>query len=774
MRELEPIQRLTSRNVEVVPASVSTAPRVPELQTEGPLEEGSGFMEYWRMVRRHPYILIAAFILGGTAGFMTTLRQPRIYQARVTLEIQGLNEDFLNMRNINPTVSGASGFYPEIDIQTQVRIIESRALNDRVVARMVAAGSPGNLIPPDRLTSWRRVLKAEPPTQGALWQQALSTAAGSIHGRNTALTRIIEVTCDSTDPRVASTFLNLLSEEYIEQNLEARWRSTEHTGEWLTRQLQDLKSKLERAQSDLQAYGTATGLIFTSDKSSNVDDLQLAQLGGLQKELTEAEADRVRKEARFGMISNTPVDTLPDILDDHALAESQRTLVDLRRQQAQLRVSFTPNHPEVRRVEAQMASLEGELVRQRDRILQRIKNDFEAAQYREKLLTASYQAQARRVSEKAAQIVHYNLLKREVDTTRELYESMLQKLKEASVASALRATNIRVVDAAESPGIPYRPDVPRTAMAGVLAGLVFGIAVIVLRERSDRTIQGPGEAIYYLKVPELGVVPIASFSLRGAQGSRGGMLQPAGTSLELSTWNDKTSIVAEAFRNTLTSILFSDQNAEAWRVIVVTSASPREGKTTLVSNLSVALAEIQSRVLLVDGDTRRPRVHSVFGLENTFGLTDILGGDGPLEWDAIERAIQPTAVPHLFILPSGKSRHSSNLLYSTRLPELLRLVRARFDTTLIDTPPMVNIADARVFGRHADGVILAIRSTVTTRDSALRAKQRLSEDGITVIGTILNAWNPNLPGYKYYKYYHNYYDGYYHYYGQNGTSSKKK
>jgi capsular exopolysaccharide synthesis family protein len=198
-------------------------------------------------------------------------------------------------------------------------------------------------------------------------------------------------------------------------------------------------------------------------------------------------------------------------------------------------------------------------------------------------------------------------------------------------------------------------------------------------------------------------------------------------------------------------------------VLVLTSASPKEGKTTVVSNLSIALAEINQRVLVIDGDMRRPRLHAVFNVENHRGLSDLLLEKTPLDGAKLEEACAATSVPGVYVLASGSSRRSaSSLLHSPRLPELLNLAREKFDTVVVDTPPMVNIADARVVARFADALILVVRSGATTRDAAQLAKSRFAEDGIPVLGTILNFWNPKTPGYSYYRYY---YAGYYHYYG---------
>jgi capsular exopolysaccharide synthesis family protein len=240
--------------------------------------------------------------------------------------------------------------------------------------------------------------------------------------------------------------------------------------------------------------------------------------------------------------------------------------------------------------------------------------------------------------------------------------------------------------------------------------------------------------------------------------------------VEMISFRQQTSLLAESFRTTLTSILFSRRNGDRPRVLVLTSASPKEGKTTVVSNLSIAVAEIKPRVLVIDADMRRPRLHDIFQVENHLGLSNLLLERAPLEAARLDAACAPTQVPGLYLLPSGSSRaHASTLLHSERLPELLTLARERFDTVIIDTPPMVNIADARVLARLADALILVVRSGVTTRDAAQLATTRFAEDGTPVLGTILNFWNAKTPGYSYYK---SYYAGYYHYYGDGNNNGK--
>jgi capsular exopolysaccharide synthesis family protein len=765
------------------PESTLLAPLGLDAARGGVKREYAGVLEYWQMVRRHKATVLIISLLGAVAGFLYTLPQPRVYQAHTTIEVQGLNEDFLGLHNVSPTVSPTSNYYPDFDIQTQVKILQSESLAKSVVADLEKNAPPENMRPPDRLTAWKKALKIDPPSQDELWKLAIATAAGTVRVRASGTNRIVDITCDSTQPQVAAAFANTLTREFIEQNLEARWKSTEFVGNWLTKQLQDIKTKLEKDDDELNSYARSSGLTFTDEKTSVEED----KLRSLQKDLLQAQSDRVAKESKYEMAANSPPEALPDVLDDSALRDDETNLTELSRKYAELRIALTPQNPEVRRVQAQITLMENTIKQERANILTRIKNDYIAAQRREKLMTASYLAEVKLVSDQSEKTTHYGILKREVDTTRSLYETMLQRMKEASVASALRASNIRVVDPAETPDIPYKPNVFRFVTMGLMAGICFGVSLVVLRERADRTLHDPGDIAYYLHLPELGVVPTANVELtsRGFRVARSAQPRPAavldlnapaaaGSSglddrVELVTWVRKKSLIAESFRTTLTSILFSGRNGSRPHVIVLSSASPKEGKTTVVCNLSIALAEINHDVLIIDADLRRPRMHNVFGLKNDDnGLSELLLKQQHLDDADLRGAVRATAIPNLYVLPAGRARvNAASLLHSERLPELLSGLRQRYDTILIDTPPMVNIPDARVMARLADGVILILRSAHTTRDAALLAKQRFLDDGIEVMGTVLNNWNPNTPGYGYYQ---NYYEGYFHYINDGGSN----
>jgi len=731
---------------------------------------GGGLVEYWRLAWRNRWTLATACLLGALLGFLYTVPQTPIYQASTTVEVQGLNENFLNMGSYSPTTPGYS-YDPTYDITTQIKLMESSVVKKRAMDRLLKQRGPDYRYPPDRLSAWKQALGLSGPAEVSR-EDAIAAAAGAVTVKASGTTRILEVTCESPDPRLAADFANALVAEFIEESLDSRWKTTAKTAEYLTKQLEDLKIKLEKSEDELQQYASAVGLQLTgSDSKDGKENVAEERFRALQSELLKAQAERMAAQSKYEMANSSPPEALPQVLDDATLREYQSKLVELRRQLAELNTTLMPANPKVQKVQAQIEELEAALRREQSNVVRRLGNDYQAALRREQLLLSEANVQSRLVSVQAAKAVHYNILKREVDTNRQLYESMLQKVKEAGIASAMRASTYRVVDAAQAPERPYRPRPARMAFFGLLGGLVLGFGLVLVRERADRTLQQPGDLTLYLNLPELGVIPSGKTAIterlagKGAAGLLPGKSGEA-DKLELVTWKRKPSLIAESFRATLTSILLSGQNGERPRVIALTSAGPSEGKTTAASNLAIALAETNRRVLLIDADMRRPRLHEVFELPNEEGLSTLLQMKEPLKGRALPAAVQETEVPGLFVLTSGPpSVHASNLMYSPRLPELLELFREEFDTVLVDTPPMLHLADARLMARYCDTVILVVRAGKTSRDTALAARQRFLEDGTPILGTILVDWSPGRNGVGYGS---KYYDGYSKYYGKKG------
>ena len=416
---------------------------------------------------------------------------------------------------------------------------------------------------------------------------------------------------DSPNLKLAALYANTLAAEFIDERLESHWQATQHASEWLTRQLNELKVKLERSEEELQRYAQTSKLLYTGDKDT--ESAAEEKVKQLQAEVSSAQADRVARQVRFELASRTPADSLGEILDDDSLRSIRQKLTDLRRELADFSSTLTAENSRVKRVQAQISALEVDLSKSRSRILERIHNDLLAAQTRESLLNQELSVPAKIVNEQGSKSIHYNILKREVDSNRQLHESLLQKVKEAGISSAIHSSNFRVIDPAVPPGAPIRPSLRHGMMFGLFFGLVAGVALVLVRENMDRSVMAPGEATQFLDAPELGVIPSASadsrFSL-GTSKSKQGLLTGATQDLiERISFNHQGSMTAEAFRVALTSVLLSSRDGKPPRIIAISSSEPHEGKTTVACNLAIAFAEINWCTLLIDGDMRRPRLH---------------------------------------------------------------------------------------------------------------------------------------------------------------------
>jgi uncharacterized protein involved in exopolysaccharide biosynthesis len=467
--------------------------------TRGP-SEVLGLLEYARVILRRKVLLIAFGVAGALAGIVNTLPQTPIYQAQTTIEIQPVNTDFLNIRQMNPVSDGGEMYS---DVQTQMKILQSDSLMSSVVKKLESQKTEEQPISPVSTEAWRRILRLPEHSPKEKRDEAIGTASGSVRIRSVGQTRILEISVDSTNPRTASDFANLLVNEFQEQNMEARIQALQRTSQWLTRQLEEMRVKLERSEDELQSYARKSGLMFTADKNT-VSEERLSQL---QKSLSAAQAERIAKQTRYEMGVNNPAESLPDILNDSGLTEYKSKINELQRQLAELRLTYKDNYPKVQKAKLQLAEVEAAAERERKVILRRIKNEYEEALAKEKLLERDYAGQARTVTQEAERSVHYGILKREVDSNRQVYDAVLQRVKEASLIAAMRTSNVRVIDPASPPGGPYQPNASRNATVGAFGGLLLGAVFILIADRANRALKNPGDAPYYLNTHELGVIP---------------------------------------------------------------------------------------------------------------------------------------------------------------------------------------------------------------------------------------------------------------------------
>jgi len=336
----------------------------------------------------------------------------------------------------------------------------------------------------------------------------------------------------------------------------------------------------------------------------------------------------------------------------------------------------------------------------------------------------------------------YNTLQREFDGNRQFYEVISRRVDEARIASAVRQSNVRLIGPAQPAAHPYKPNFPLNLAIGIFGSLVLAIGYVMLREQTSSVLRVPGEAGAYLTLPELGAIPRATNRRFTALGLLGAGVRTS--PVERASLEQPFSGLSESFRGTLASILSASHNGDHPRILVVTSSRPMEGKTTVVSNLGIALAEIGSKVLLIDGDLRRPRLHKVFDQANSWGLSDVLREKNAIEDLPLEALVRRTTVPRLYLLPSGTCADNIfGLLCSGRMARLLPRFRPEFDCVLVDAPPCLEFADARIMARYAEKLLLVVRADYTDKKMAQAAVRRLLLDGIPVMGVIFNYWDPS-------------------------------
>ncbi len=719
-------------NTHLIPQPLSQAPTSRmTVAVPGPVAEWNSPAESVRALYRRKGTLLLITLSGVLIAALVTLAQPRLYRSVASLEVQGVNENFLNLRDVEPAATPGTALN-EPYVKTQAEILQQDGLIQQAVAKLNLEQRAEFRPQAGFLGKVYGVFGMNPSPVNPQ-QYAVDVVKKNLKIQPSRDSQIVQIIFDARDPQLAATFVNTLAQTFIEQCVDERRHAAEDIRQWLAPRTDELKSKLQDSETALDAYTRESGLILTPGQ----DSLATQKLQTLQDELSKSQADLIAKQAQFDLSANNPTEVTTE---NPVIRDYDVKLTDLRRQLADLESILQPGSYKVVRLKAQIAQLESAVQAEAGRANRTVHSDFLAAQRREHALAEVYQAQSGLVSNLAAKITHYNTLKHEVDTNRQFYEAMLQKVNEAGVASAVRQSNVRLVAPAEPEFHPFKPNIMLNLTIGLFAGVLLAVGFVMLSEQSNPRLRAPGEVGAYLNLPELGTIPSAGHlesTLHKLLGSVNG-----DRPVERVTWEQRFSELSEAFRGTVASII-SMESLERRSVLVTTSPLAGEGKTTVVSNLGIALSEICGRVLLIDGDMRRPRLHKVFGVANSWGLSDLLAEQNATEELPLDALVRKTRVPRLYLLPSGPCTDNIfSLLYSARMDRLMQRFRQEFDYIILDAPPCLEFADARILARYAEGVLLVLRANYADKKTALAAAQRLFLDGVPIVGTILNQWEP--------------------------------
>lgn len=709
-------------------------------------------LDYLLILRKHQWLIIFFLLAVVSIVTISTFRTQPIYEATARVEV---DRDTPNAFRFEESQGEDYGDLEDY-IVTQSKILQSETLAMQTVKSMGLdrlpqfGGRPGN---PE---------KAEPSGSDASLMRppALGAFLGGLSVKRVPSSRLLDVTFETTDPILAARVVNAHLNNFIEQNFRSRFEAATQASNWMAGQLNEMKIKVENAEDARLEY-ERENQIWTIDEKSDISTQKLAEL---EKQMTEAQADRINKEAVYQLAQSGNYDAI-------AAVRESAVIQDILKQQTTLSALYTdavsqygPRFPKVLRIQAQLKDLDQLIAREKLNIGNQVEADYRGSRQRELLLKEAFDEQKAEVNQTAEKLVQYSILKREADTNKQLYDGMLQKLKEAGITAGLRSSNIRIVDPALIPSGPSRPNKARNVLLSIVVGLLGGIGLALLREYVDNTVKTPDDIETLAHLPSLAVVPALANSSGKRRGRFSKLLKTSAVTskegrAELISHNMPQSQMSEAFRALRTSLLLSQADHPP-QVILMTSALPREGKTTAAVNLAVTLAQLGDKTLLVDADLRKPGINRALSLVDGkhAGLSSYLAGVSSLDLITVPHP----AISNLEAIPTGPiPPNPADLLSSRRLTELIAELRTRYKFVVIDSPPIMAATDAVILSVLVDGVLMVVRSGETPKEAFTRTRDLLVGVKCHMLGVVLNAVDATSPDYYYsYRYYPYSYGGY--------------
>jgi succinoglycan biosynthesis transport protein ExoP len=754
---------------------VPTTPKINDLQlgadlgrTTGPriypelLSQESALGEYVRVLAKRKWTVLICLVTIFSIVAIASLKMTPIYEASGSIAINKADSGLVNFNN-SPTFS--LDYYDPTEMETEVKILQSDLLALQVVKELALDRRPefGGKTPatPSSLDLAPDPLQADTGRTTSL----LSSFRSNLRVVLAPNTHIIEVHYRSADKDLAATVVNTLMTTYTENNFKSRFDSTMQASDWLSKQLVDLQMKVETSQEKLVHYQKEHEILGIDEKQN----ITTSKLDELNKALTAAESERMDRESVYRLVQAGDTETITSAANalDSAGASTQSvsslldTLrskqADLKIQAAELNTQFGPAYPKLAQINNQLKEIDIQVLAETRKIAGKIKGQYLAALQRENMLHDALENQKQEANKLNESAIEYSLLKRDLDTNRQLYEGLLEKLKEAGVSAGLRSNNFRIVDVARSPNGPIEPNIPRNLSFAFMLGLTSGVGLAFLLEGLDNTVRTTEQAQMISGLPPLGMIPLGSRTTREGNSTKRLVIATSKEAVELITQVRPQSQMAESYRALRTSLLLSNLGAPP-KVIMITSALPQEGKTTTSINCAVVLAQKGIRVLLIDADLRRPSIHKTLGMGPRSGLSNVLTGSATLE-QAITRS---SILPNLSVLPAGTPPpNPAELLASTNMRDVLEQLRGQYDHIVVDTPPTLSVTDAVVLSPRADAIVLVIRSGQTTKQALRRSRDILTQVNAKVSGVLLNAVDLSSPDYYYYYEYQGKYARYY-------------
>jgi polysaccharide biosynthesis transport protein len=709
--------------------------------------------DYFRVLykRRWPALTAFGIVFVGTCVF--TFTATPIYNARVQILIEKEATNVVTFKEAVEQNQVTDDYY-----QTQYKILQSRALARRTLDSLKLWHHPqfetadasksksgiraivGGMLSKDK--SAKDDSEPPAPEETKAQSRSIDLFLKDVTVAPVRNSRLVDVSYDSPDPELAAKIANGIAKAYIEQNMEFKFLSSKEATDWLSKQLGEQRKQVESSEQALQKYREQSSDAASLEERQNIVVQRLTELNAA---VTRAKTERIEKETTYHQIralqgERAALDTFPAILSNSFIQQQKNELAELQRRQALLSEKLGENHPEMKNIASAIRSAEAKIQAEVAKVVQAIQNDYQRAVAAERNLAQALEQQKRDALELSRKGIEYGVLSRDANSNRQIFDSLMQRTKETGISGELRTSNIRVVDAAETPRRPASPNTRNNLLIGMLTGAIFGVGLAFFFEYLDNRIKSPEELTRHLGLPFLGMIP-ALFDFDAAS--------PLIT-------NGAPPNFSECFRTLRTNVLFSTAE-EGLRSLVVTSTGPGEGKTLVSTNLAVGLAQAGMRVLLIDADMRKPRVHMVFDKPRQPGLSNVLVGTAKFS-----ETVHATQIPGLWMVPAGAyPPNPSELLSSKRFADLVASLGVHFDWAIIDTPPIMAVTDSSIVAHLTTGVVFVVGAEMTSRYAALRAVEQLTRGRAKFLGAVLNRVDLQHNAYYYAEYYRREYSDYY-------------
>ncbi|MBN1938008.1 MAG: polysaccharide biosynthesis tyrosine autokinase [Candidatus Aminicenantes bacterium] len=717
-------------------------------------------IELWEVVWKRRRIVLAALGVCLALTALVSFTQTPRYEATAQILIEDQGSTRYNIQDfLNAPATGDSDFLGTY-FNTQLRIIMSRRLAERVVQRMnlgarsefqselgVKKSLPSMIM---YLVTFRW-LKGDKGRVGgepeAKPGSEIDTLYATLLLENLSVdpvpeTRLVDVNYVSPYPRFAADVVNTLVEEYINYTIEMRSEATQLTSNFLTEQIARLKDDLDSMERRRQRYSEENKIVPLSDQ----DKPAASQYDSAAAAYSNAQVARIAAQAKYQELQRLRIDSLPQNISDSTIQTLRTNYLSAKAEyDEKIKTTYTPNHPEMIQLLTKVETLETQLKTEIQKAVDLASSEYSQALGNENRLKQMLEDKRSEVTQQNNASLYYYGLSSDIDTTRELINTLVAQQKSTQVStmlSGLRTSNIKIVDEALVPEDPVSPNIKRNLVVAVLLGLLLGVGLAFGAHYLDNTIKNPEDLDKLTGLPSLGLIP--HFSPNGSSG-KGVYASPYGDSsaqgreaskiaeVELINHLFPKISIAEDYRNVRTSILFSRVDSDQ-KVIAFTSTQPEEGKSATISNIAISFAQMAEKVLAIDADLRKPRLHKIFQVNNTVGLSDVLTGRVDLD-----EAVQKTPVAHFSLLPSGPHPpNPAELLNSKKMIALLETVRKKYEIILIDLPPVLAVVDPMIVAALADMTVLILKTGKTTRKPLLRAIEELRKAKARIAGVIFN------------------------------------